>query len=191
MKLNDNHLYRVSNNIDGVMESLFNLAKWTNGIAFKNIDFSITGIPIIKIAELNNGISKNTAYTDKLYDEKYHIRFGDLLFSWSGNPQTSIDIYKFQLQEGWVNQHIFKVEPYNEKIDYDYFYYLMKLIKPNFIKIASNKQTIGLGHVTLDDIKSINVKIHNKLLQKKIVSILKPLDDKIELNNKINKNLRD
>ena len=44
----------------------------------------------------------------------------------------------------------------------------MKFIKPNFIKIATNKQTTGLGHVTLNDIKQINFKLPNFDTQYKI-----------------------
>lgn len=34
--------------------ALFDLAQWKNGLAFKKIDFSSDGEPVIKIAELKN-----------------------------------------------------------------------------------------------------------------------------------------
>lgn len=189
MKFDDNSLYNIKSSLDGKRYSLFDLATWKNGLAFKKIHISETGVPVIKIAELNNGIGGTTAYTQQVFSEDVHISKGDLLFSWSGNPQTSIDIFRFNLEEGWLNQHIFKVTPDEKVIDRNYFYFLMKNLKPHFTQIATNKQTTGLGHVTIADIKRMSVIVPSLPVQKEIVSYIKPIDDKIELNNAINNNL--
>lgn len=189
MKFDDNSLYNIKSSLDGKRYSLFDLATWKNGLAFKKIHFSETGVPVIKIAELNNGIGGTTAYTQQVFSEDVHLNKGDLLFSWSGNPQTSIDIFRFNLEEGWLNQHIFKVTPDEKVIDRNYFYFLMKNLKPHFTQIATNKQTTGLGHVTIADIKRMSVIVPSLPVQKEIVSYIKPIDDKIELNNDINNNL--
>lgn len=189
MKFDDNSLYNIKSSLDGKRYSLFDLATWKNGLAFKKIHISETGVPVIKIAELNNGIGGTTAYTQQVFSEDVHINKGDLLFSWSGNPQTSIDIFRFNLEEGWLNQHIFKVTPDEKVIDRNYFYFLMKNLKPHFTQIATNKQTTGLGHVTIADIKRMSVIVPSLPVQKEIVSYIKPIDDKIELNNAINNNL--
>ena len=189
MKFDDNSLYNIKSSLDGKRYPLFDLATWKNGLAFKKIHISETGVPVIKIAELNNGIGGTTAYTQQVFSEDVHINKGDLLFSWSGNPQTSIDIFRFNLEEGWLNQHIFKVTPDEKVIDRNYFYFLMKNLKPHFTQIATNKQTTGLGHVTIADIKRMSVIVPSLPVQKEIVSYIKPIDDKIELNNAINNNL--
>lgn len=182
-------LYYVDSTPEGTRYSLYDTASWKNGLAFKNIDFSETGLPVIKIAELNNGISSSTAYTDKTYSQDVFLTKGDYVFSWSGNPETSIDIYKYNLSDGWLNQHIFKVTPKTEIIDKGFFFYLMKFLKPYFKKIATNKQTTGLGHVTISDLQRMSVTLPPLPTQQKIAAILSSLDDKIELNNKINTNL--
>ena len=189
MKFDDNSLYNIKSSVDGKRYSLFELATWKNGLAFKKINFCETGVPVIKIAELNNGIGGTTAYTQQTFSEDFHLCKGDLLFSWSGNPQTSIDIFRFNLDEGWLNQHIFKVTPDEKTVNRDYFYFLMKNLKPHFTQIATNKQTTGLGHVTIADIKRMSVVIPSLDVQRNIVSYIKPIDDKIELNNEINNNL--
>lgn len=189
MKFDDNSLYNIKSFLDGKRYSLFDLATWKNGLAFKKIHFSETGVPVIKIAELNNGIGGTTAYTQQVFSEDVHLNKGDLLFSWSGNPQTSIDIFRFNLEEGWLNQHIFKVTPDEKVIDRNYFYFLMKNLKPHFTQIATNKQTTGLGHVTIADIKRMSVIVPSLPVQKEIVSYIKPIDDKIEENERINNNL--
>ena len=146
--------------------SLYSLAKWTNGLAYKDIHFSSSGVPIIKIAELKNGITTQTNYTNEIFSDTVKLQYDDLLFSWSGNPDTSIDIFRYRLKNGWINQNIFKVEPFISK---DYFYYLMKSLKSQFVHIASNKQTTGLGHVTISDLKRLEVCLHNDVEQQHIV----------------------
>lgn len=189
MRFDESTLYNIYSKLNGKRYPLYDLALWKNGLAFKKIHFSDAGVPVIKIAELNNGISGNTSYTKQIFSDDVHLKKEDLLFSWSGNPQTSIDIFKFQLQEGWLNQHIFKVTPNEEIVDRDYFYFLMKYLKPWFTQIASNKQTTGLGHVTIADIKRMSVLVPSLTMQKKIVDVLKPINDKIQINASINNNL--
>lgn len=189
MENNTDNLYDATVDIPGRRMFLYDLAEWKNGLAFKKIDFSDEGVPVIKIAELNGGISSNTSYTKGVYSDDVHLFKGDMVFSWSGNPQTSIDIFRFKLSEGWLNQHIFKVTPKEEIIDEDYFYYLMKWLKPIFTKIASNKQTTGLGHVTIKDLKQLEVVVPSLDVQKKVASVLKKFDDCIDVNVEIIENL--
>lgn len=189
MKFDENSLYNIKSNFDGFRCSLFDLATWKNGLSFKKIDFSDTGLPVIKIAELNNGINSNTSFTKGNYGEDVFIRRDDILFSWSGNPKTSIDVFRYRLQNGWLNQHIFKVTANEDFVTKDFLYYVLKFLKPHFTQIATNKQTTGLGHVTISDLKRISLIIPSKSVQNKIVSILKTIDSKIESNRAINKNL--
>lgn len=70
--------------------SLYSLAEWKNGLAFKQIHFAGQGKPVIKIAELKNGITAQTAYTQQTFDDSVYLTKGDMVFSWSGNPETSI-----------------------------------------------------------------------------------------------------
>ena len=189
MKFDESSLYNIKSALGGTRYSLFDLAIWKNGLAFKKIDFSETGRPVIKIAELNNGICSNTSFTQGDYGEDVFLRWDDLLFSWSGNPQTSIDVFRYRLQDGWLNQHIFKVTANEELVTKDFLNYVLKFLKPYFTQIATNKQTTGLGHVTIADLKRMSLVIPPKDVQNQIASILKAIDDKIELNNKINENL--
>jgi type I restriction enzyme S subunit len=182
------NLYTLKHNPEWAEYYLYDLADWINGLAFRNINFSDNGLPVIKIAELKNGISAQTKYTDGIYDEKYRLLKGDILFSWSGSPETSIDVFWFEHEAGWLNQHIFKVVA-KELVTKEYLYYLLKYAKPNFIDIAKNKQTTGLGHVTGADLKRIKVSVPSIEEQVRIVSSLKPIDDKIDLNRQINQNL--
>lgn len=170
------------------MVPLFSLANWKNGLAFKQIHFSEKGKPVIKIAELKNGITAQTARTQQEFDSAVHLTKGDMVFSWSGNPETSIDVFWYDLPDGWLNQHIFKVTP-NDGVDKLYLYYLLKYLKPRFTAIASNKQTTGLGHVTVKDMKEMLVPLPKITVQQAIGAYLYTIDQKAYINNKINDNL--
>jgi type I restriction enzyme S subunit len=189
MKFDESTLYHVESGLSGERYSLYELATWKNGLAFKRIDFSETGKPVIKIAELNNGISSNTSYTSGDYGEDVALHWDDLLFSWSGNPQTSIDVFRYRLEDGWLNQHIFKVTANEKLVSKNFLYYVLKCLKPVFTEIATNKQTTGLGHITLADLKRMSLIVPERRVQDRIVSVLKSIDDKIEVNTEINKNL--
>ena len=83
------------------------VAIYTNGRAFKPEDWMHEGLPIIRIQNLNdNSASYNR--TPKTYESKYLIHNGDLLFAWA----ASLGTYIWNGGKAWLNQHIFKVDPY-------------------------------------------------------------------------------
>jgi type I restriction enzyme S subunit len=168
--------------------ALYSLARWVNGLAFRDIQFGPTGKPVIKIAEIKGGISDQTKFTEQVFDESVHIRAGDLLFSWSGQPETSIDVFWWRGSDGWLNQHSFRVTTV-EEVDPTFFFYLLRYLKPNFVGIARNKQTTGLGHVTKRDLENIEVAYPDLPEQHAIAHILGTLDDKIDLNRRMNETL--
>ena len=187
-KTQQNWLYRPTFPSRWIRRSLYSMATWINGLAFSNIEFSPIGRPVIKIAEIKRGISNQTKYTKQVFDESVWVRSGDLLFSWSGQPETSIDSYWYSGPEGWLNQHIYRVTP-QTGIDRNFFFYLLRYLRPNFIAIAQNKQTTGLGHVTKKDLKEIEVALPTLDEQRSIGRILKTLDEKSELNRRMNETL--
>lgn len=168
---------------------LYELADWKNGLAFKDIYFSSKGKPVIKIAELKNGITEQTKFTEGDYGEEVYLRKNDLIFSWSGNPKTSIDAFLYDLPDGYLNQHSFKITEKKEIINKYFLYYILKYLNPLFQSIATDKQTTGLGHVTVADLKKIKVRVPTLQEQNKFLDIIKNIDDKIYTNNKINDNL--
>ncbi|MDE0235629.1 MAG: restriction endonuclease subunit S, partial [bacterium] len=177
-----NWLYAPQFPEDWIGCSLHSLAEWVNGVAFRKIQFNDVGKPVIKIAEIKNGLTTQTKYTLDEFDESVHVQSGDLLFSWSGQPETSIGAFWWRGPDGWLNQHIFRVSP-APGVDIVFFYYLLKYLNPNFVGIARNKQTTGLGHVTKRDLKSIEVSVPPLPDQRAFGRILGTLDDKIELNH--------
>ena len=134
-------------------KSLYEYADFINGTSFKEDEYGTVGVPIIKIAELKNGITDATQYFNGIKDSKYDVKDGDILFSWSGNPETSIDIFIWTLGNAILNQHTFNVKSNTNRKWFTYC--LLKYFKPEFCHRAGCKQTTGLGHVTANDLKQI------------------------------------
>ena len=99
--------------IDGVPEgwekkTVSQLGEYLNGFAFKPSDWQESGKPIIKIKEMGNGVSNDTPRNNgERVPAKYLVKAGDLLFSWSATLMVII----WSGEEGWLNQHLFKVTP--------------------------------------------------------------------------------
>ena len=141
----------LTNDYQGTPKPLYEYADYINGAAFKPEECGETGLPIIKIAELKNGISSSTRYFNGVKDSKYLIHDKDILFSWSGNPDTSIDIFIWAYGDAILNQHTFNVKAHSGNKWFTFL--LLKHFKPEFANIARNKQTTGLGHVTAAGLK--------------------------------------
>ncbi len=142
---------------------LYDTAQWVNGAAFRSEDFCATGegLPVIKIAELKDGISTQTKWCQRDAAPEKIIDTGDLLYSWSGSPDTSLEAFLWSSGRGLLNQHIFKViSP--TAAEKRFVYYLLQHLRPLLVETARNKQTTGLGHVTIVDMKRLLVCMPNK-----------------------------
>lgn len=156
-RLTDSPLYPVPAGWE--CRSLYSVARFINGAPFKSSHFSEPpdGLPVVKIAELKSGITDQTKYSNRTdLDARYRINTGDMLYSWSGSPDTSLDTFLWTKGPGLLNQHIFRIvtESDAQKI---FVYYLLKHLKQDLIEIARDKQTTGLGHVTVGDMQRLMV----------------------------------
>ena len=134
--------------------ALYDIAGYINGTSFAEEEYADSGFPIIKIAELKDGITAATQFFVGEKEEKYFIEDGDVLFSWSGNPETSIDAFIWSHGNGILNQHTFKMVCSHGKA---FTFFMLKYCKPDFVKAAHGKQTTGLGHVTVQDLKRLTI----------------------------------
>lgn len=147
------------------VKPLYDIAEYINGAAYKKFEPNTNGLgfPIVKIVELKSGITDKTGFSTVKMPEKYKLNDKDILFSWSGNPDTSIDTFIWALGEAWLNQHIFKVIP-KPIITRNFLLSLLKSMRSVFAEIARDKQTTGLGHVTVKDLKRLMVALPSKEL---------------------------
>jgi type I restriction enzyme S subunit len=140
------------------IRSLYDSATYINGAAYKKIAFSPdrSGLPVVKINELKYGITSQTNFTNETLEPKYKILNGEILLSWSGSPDTSLDTFVWSGGPAWLNQHIFRVIPCGAS-ETHFVYYLLRHLMPSLIEIARDKQTTGLGHITVQDMKRMQV----------------------------------
>jgi len=162
---------------------LYDMAQWVNGAAFRSEDFcgAGEGLPVIKIAELKEGISGQTKWCQRDGDSDKIIDTGDLLYSWSGSPDTSLEAFLWSGGRGLLNQHIFKVisQTVAEK---RFVYYTLQYLRPVLVETARNKQTTGLGHVTIADMKRLLVCVPNKAVLAAFDRNIAPIFDKAFTN---------
>ena len=85
-----------------------------------------------------------------------------------------------------TNQQFNSIIP-NDKNDADYIYYLMTIVGKQLNYLSKTSTAVPI--VNKSTFSSFRVKLPSKKIQHRIASILKSLDDKIEVNRKINENL--
>lgn len=127
--------------------TLWNIAKYTNGLAMQKYrEDSDVYLPVIKIREMNNGISAETERARVDVPEAAVINDGDVLFSWS----ATLDVKIWSQGKGALNQHIFKVSSDDYPKSF-YYFELLNYLK-HFKMIADLRKTT-MGHITLDHLK--------------------------------------
>ena len=84
------------------------------------------------------------------------------------------------------NQSCYGLRAKEGLVDEEYLYYL---IKHNVVVLKKNTHGSVFDTITRDTFDDIEVELPSLVEQKIVASILRDLDDKIEVNNKINKNL--
>ncbi|GEQ22121.1 hypothetical protein CBU02nite_26270 [Clostridium butyricum] len=178
------------------------MAEFQKGFAFKSRDFKESGIKIVKVSNLTdesidgNGcvhIDNELADNYKQYELKSHDIIITTVGSWPTNPASVVGkvvrVPK-QMKGSLLNQNAVRVRS-NENVDQRYLFYLLK---SNFFKdyiIGTAQGSANQASITQKDIKNFKYDIHEFEEQKSIADILSALDEKIEINNKINKTLEE
>ena len=148
-----------------------NVAEYINGRAFKPEEWEQTGLPIIRIQNLND---PNAYYnrTKNEYEEKYLIKKGDLLFAWA----ASLGTYIWKGEDAWLNQHIFKVVPY-PFMDKKYLYYAFHAMITEFYRKSHGS---GMVHITRKQFEEITLWLPPLAEQYRIVQYLQQVFEKLD-----------
>ena len=124
------------------------IAEFLNGLALQKFPASDheDSLPVIKIAELRGGITAKSNRASRDVPDKYVIKDGDFLFSWSGSL-----LAKFWTEgEGALNQHLYKVT--SERYPAWFFSQWVLHHMEGFQSIAASKATT-MGHIQRGHLK--------------------------------------
>ena len=148
------------------------VANYINGRAFKPEEWEQEGLPIIRIQNLND---KNASYnrTTETFESKYLIHSGDLLFAWA----ASLGTYIWNGNDAWLNQHIFKVEPYLF-IEKQYLYYVFEAMTTEFYTQSHGS---GMVHITKKQFEDIELFLPPLEEQKRIIQAIELITIKLDL----------
>lgn len=159
-------------------KSLTEIAEYLNGLALqkfpaKGNDF----LPVIKIREMKQGISKNSDKCNRDIPSQYIVQDGDVLFSWSG----SLEVVLWTGGEGALNQHLFKV---SSKEYPKWFYYLASKHHLAEFKVIAESKSTTMGHIQREHLKQAMISIPPKQLFNQYNERIAPMIDKLIDNNK-------
>ena len=149
--------------------TLGDIATYVNGYAFKSSDWSDSGLEIIRIQNLTKG-SASINYFAGSVKEKYKVRRGDILISWSG----SLGVYEWQNEDAWLNQHLFKVVFDKVEVSKSFFKHLMAV---SLMKLESQVHGATMKHITKKKFDSLPIYLPPLEEQKKIAAILDAADN--------------
>ena len=178
------------------------LVKILNGYAFKKSDFSLSGIPVLKIKNIKSPIVNTSDVqfiNENIYKKqsKFKVNYNDILISMTGShidqPNSVVGrVGRFREKKGifLINQRVGKISTKNEKIlDSDFLYYFLSQKKVTYNLASCAGGSANQANIGNKDIQNIDIKLPDIQVQRKIAKILIFLDEKIELNNEINNNL--
>ena len=154
-------------------------------------DYVVHGTPIVTVEHL--GSRKFTEQNlpcvsdkDKERLKKYVLKTGDIVFSRVGSVDRCS--YVSAEYEGWMfSGRCLRVRPCeNLNPEYLYYFFLLEETKQFVRNIATGATMPSINTKFMGEIP---IRVPSLDAQNKIASILWMIDDKIELNKKINKNL--
>jgi len=162
---------------DWKLVKLGDIATYINGKAFKPTEWSKKGIPIIRIQNLNRDKSIYN-YCNFPVDKKYYVNNGDLLFAWSGTPDTSFGAHIWKGEKAVLNQHIFRIVVDENKITKFYYLYALNHKVKEFVSKAHG--TAGLAHITKKKFEESEISLPPLPEQNLIVAKLEELLSELE-----------
>jgi type I restriction enzyme S subunit len=166
------------------------------GYAFKSADFGDFNSKVIKITHITPprvdeaslaGVDISKYDASKL--GKYVVQSGDYVFAMTGATIGKIGrLYK---GEAYINQRVLTFRNKESIINKDFLYYV--LLKDDFAKYVYNHidSESAQPNISANTVAKYTFDLPPIEKQKEIAKILSSLDDKIELNNAINRNLEE
>lgn len=171
-----------------------------NGLS-KGREFFGSGYPFISFSTVFNKwfipeIITDFAQTTESEQERYSIKAGDILVTRTSETADELGMSCVALRDipnATYNGFCKRMRQYNKDVDVDSKYIGYYMRNPEFRKkfqaFAGSMST--RASLTNDALLGLTIKLPPLAEQQRIAKILSSLDDKIELNNAINRNLEE
>ena len=150
-----------------------------------------SGIPLITAKIIKNGvIQEPQEFIDETFYDEWMRRGipkkGDIIFTTEA-PLGEVAKIKTDKKLAFA-QRVIILEPYEEILDSDYLFYALqdRVLKSRIDARSSGTTVFGIKS---KELKKVEIDIPAIETQKKIGRVLSTIDDKIAVNNAINKNL--
>ena len=152
-----------------------------NGRAYKQEELLEEGkYRVLRVGNIFQG--NNWYYSDLELPEDKYCNKGDLLYAWS----CGFAPYIWEGEKTIYHYHIWKLVEDKNIVDKHFLYYYLIENTKNYL--GGTHGSVML-HLTKKDMEGQIIKLPSLSNQRKFASILKSLDDKIEVNRRINENL--
>lgn len=160
----------LTENVNTVPTRMGDIATYINGYAFKPTDWKESGLPIIRIQNLNDATARYNYFDGKI-DSKYLVTTGDILVSWA----THLEAYIWNGNRAWLNQHIFKVLFNKIPINKIYFVYATEdALRQAFKNAHGFKPT--MEHIKRSDFENAIVKLPPMEIQNQFAAFVAEVD---------------
>lgn len=162
------------------------------GSQLHNKDYVAKGTPIVTVEHLGSRsfTTQNlpcVSEEDRCRLSKYYLRTGDIVFSRVGSVDRCS--YVNEANSGWLfSGRCLRVRSSNIHPEFLYYFFCQESVKEYIKSIAVGATMPSINTKLLNDVEVILPPLP---IQRKIASILSALDDKIETNNAICRNLEE
>ena len=162
---------------------LGNVCEVLNGRAYKQEELLSKGkYPVLRVGNIFQG--NNWYYSDLELPENKYCNKGDLLYAWS----CGFAPYIWEGDKTIYHYHIWKLIENKEILDRKFLYYYLIINTKRFVGGIHGSVMV---HLTKKDMENQVLKVPSLSTQQKIANILSSLDDKIEVNRRINEQLEE
>lgn len=139
-----------------------------NGMAFKPTDWVSSGLPIVRIQNLNNDLAPFNFCNPSQARDRSLIDDGTFLISWSGTPGTSFGAFIWQRGKAVLNQHIFRCD--FKTASYDAAFLRLAINGRLDEMIAKAHGGVGLQHITKGKLEAMLIVLPPLDEQRRIVA---------------------
>jgi type I restriction enzyme S subunit len=180
-----------------VLQPLGRVAKVRSGFAFKSEDMGTTGFPVIKIKNVvppRVDITECERVPEEVIAsiprvERFELKEGDTLIAMTGATVGKVGRFPCTHDRHFLNQRVGKVFLTEaDAADYRYLYYILS--QDTYVrKMFGIADGSAQANISGSQIESLEVPLPSLAEQKAIAAVLGGLDDKIELNQRMNATL--